>query len=88
MGFFVESVLNYGIIYAIMIPQEVFNYASKVFEYWQSEYDHHIGDESDDLINNHVISMIILDCYRLKLNPPNCCGVIYNCFFSMEDKLR
>ena len=76
---------NYGILSIIMIKQEIYKYAYHVFNYWQMEYDHHIGDDFEDLINNHVLKMIVNDCYKLKLKPCNCCVVINNTFFSLKE---
>jgi hypothetical protein len=50
------------------------------------EYDNHIGDEFEDLINNHVLSMIVNDCYKLKIKPCNCCVVIHNTFFNFKEE--
>lgn len=70
-----------------MIQQKIINYATNVFNYWQMEYDHHIGDCAEDLLNNHVLSMIVIDCYKLNIKPINCCSVIHNAFFSLDDSM-
>lgn len=67
-----------------MIKQDIHKYAYYVFNYWQLEFNNHIGDYPEDLLNNHVLSMIVKDCYKLKIKPNNCCGIIYNAFFSCE----
>lgn len=69
-----------------MIKQDIYKYANSVFRYWQMEYDHHIGDNSEDLLNNHVLNMIISDCYKLKIKPNNCCSIIHNAFFIIDDQ--
>lgn len=60
-------------------------YAINVFKYWQMEYEHHIGDNPEDLLNNHVLSMIVCDCWKLNILPQNCCCIIHNAFFSLDD---
>jgi hypothetical protein len=71
----------------MMTQKNISKYANKVFWYWQMEYDHHIGDTCEDLLNNHVLSMIVIDCYKLKIKPCNCCAIIHNAFFSLDDSI-
>lgn len=78
-------IFNYGMINTIMQNRSVEKYSYNVFRYWQMEYDHHIGDSPEDLLNNHVLSMIVSDCYKLNVKPQNCCSIIHNAFFSLDD---
>lgn len=82
--FLLNLVLNCDKLNITMIKQDFHKYAYYVFNYWQMEYFNHIGDEPEDLLNNHVLSMIIKDCYKLKIKPSNCCVIINNTFFILD----
>lgn len=65
--------------------KNVKDYADKVYSYWIMEYDHYIGDSGEDLFKSPVLKLIITDCFKLNIKPNNCCSIIHNSFFSLDD---
>ena len=65
-----------------MIHKRLYLYATKVFTYWQFEYDIQIASDPETLLETPIITQIIKDCYSLKIQPCNCCGIIYGSLYS------
>ena len=65
-----------------MIHKRLHLYATKVLFYWRFEYDLNIAADPDALLDAPIVSQIVRDCYALKIQPCNCCGIIYQSLYS------
>jgi hypothetical protein len=65
-----------------MMHKRLYLYATKVFTYWQFEYNIQIASDPEMLLDTPIITQIIQDCYQLNIQPCNCCGIIYGSLYS------
>ena len=74
--------VNIDIIRFIMIHKRLYLYAAKVFAYWEFEYEIKIASDAEMLLDTPIITQIIQDCYKLNIQPCNCCSIIHGSLYS------
>jgi hypothetical protein len=67
-----------------MIHKRLYLYAAKVFAYWEFEYEIKIASDAEMLLEIPIISQIVQDCYKLNIQPCNCCAVIYGSLYAKD----